>query len=404
MVEKDSATLDGAINAEMKCDHRQLNRFVNGKDRRFIIVKEYLRMIERDARRIVNRKLNVSKRSPIDDSTFAGLGRVLNVVDFWAKRTDIESASGNSKWILDEPAFIQWSSCNSQDDRCPFLWVSGNEGLGKSKAALAAVEQLEEGKEERSRDESEVMVAYFFCDSSADCQSAENLLSSLMWQLVLKRRSLGQYIRGLYVPKTEKSTRTVRMQNSIGFSKLWSGLQDMLRDDSAPRVFFVVNNIHYLAEDSDGTKEFLRKIKDLLTVSSVAEDPIKRNVNWMFLSRPRDNIKEVLEVHSDSEVMRVNLDNGSKATELHQGLKTFTQERVKALARFKRYSLALQYFLTSVLVKEAENDKLWVEVVCCLLENYSSNYVVVRETLDSLPPTVKDLMSRVWKEVSSISS
>lgn len=351
--------------------------------------------IERDARRIVNKRLNASMRSVVDDATFSGLSDSLNVVQPQTRRRRLETASGNSAWILKEPAFEHWLPWNFQDDSNNLLWVSGDEGLGKSKAALAAVEELEKKEMVKRGNESEVMVAYFFCDATADSQSAESLLSSLMWQLILKRRSLGQYVRAFAVPKSAKSAST---RNSIGISKLWSGLQDMLRDDAAPQVHFVVNNLHYLA-DNESTAEFWGKIEDLVTDSTGPEDPIRKNVKWMFLSRPRENIRNILEFANEGRVLSVDLKDGSRSKELRQMLKTFTHGRVKILARKKKYSLALQYFLTSVLLERAENNKLWVEVVCCLLEGIPSSYVEVRKTLESLPQSVGLLMSRVWEQV-----
>lgn len=361
-----------------------------------------MRDIEGKARQIVKKRLNASKRSVVDDATFARLADSLNIVQFRRKRKSLESASGNSEWILKEPKFLQWLLWNDEpgDSNSKFLWISGSEGLGKSKAALAAVEKLEQVEKEKSSDESEVTVAYFFCDSTTDSQSAENLLKSLMWQLILKRRSLAQYVRGF---AAQESAKTINTQNSISLSKLWSGLQDMLRDDSAPSVYFVVNNLHYLASE-ESTTEFWGKIKDLVEDSNGIDDPIKKNVKWMFLSRARDNIQSILAGRNDSKVLRINLEDGSKDKELRQMLKTFTHDRVKALARIKGYSLALQYFVTSILLKRAENNKLWVDVVCCLLEALPSNYVEVRKTLEALPQSVEELMNRVWAEVSSISS
>lgn len=399
MVTEKSATLDGADFVRgFACDHRQLNRFESAKDKdgRYVVVKELLKNIESKARLVVKRRLNASKRSIVDDATFARLADSLNIVPFQRKRKNLESASGNSKWIVEEPKFLEWRDQNDESNEKICLWVSGSEGLGKSKAALAAVENLEAVEKKQLRDESEVMVVYFFCDNTADSQSAENLVKSLMWQMILKRRSLAQYVRGFAAPENAQS---VSAQSSISFAKLWRGLQDMLRDDSAPNVYFVVNNLHYLSSNEPSTDEFLQNIKDLLEGSDTVDDPIKKNSKWMFLSRARDNIRNILQ---ETEV-RINLEDGSKDKELRQMLKVFTQERVKELAEKMNYSLALQYFVNSILVKRAENNKLWIEVVCCLLEALPSDHVTVRKTLEGLPQSVKELMNRVWAEVSSMS-
>lgn len=397
MVTEESAKLGGADeNRGMACDHRHLNRFDNAKDGRYDVVKELLRNIEKTARLTVKRRLNASKRSVVDDATFSGLAESLNVVPFQRKRKNVESASGNSEWILKEPKFLQWLSqpVDEGPTDTKALWISGTEGLGKSKAALAAVERLEK-KEITTSEESEFMVAYFFCDSNTD---SETILKSLVWQLILKRRSLAQYVRGFVSQGNSKSLKT---PSSISFSKLWKGLQEMLRDESAPSVYFVINNLHDLPSDAPSTNEFLVTIKDLVDDSNGIIDPIQKNVKWMFLSRDRPNIRPVLEERDDGKVLRINLEDGSKDTELRQMIKTYTQDRVKDLAAFKGYSLALQYFVTSNLLKRAENNKLWVEVVCCLLEALPSDHVQVRKTLETLPQSVQELMNRVWAEVSS---
>lgn len=379
----------------MSCNHSQLNRFESAKDGRYEVVKVLMRSIESKARLIVKRRLNASKQSAIDDATFSRLSDSLNIVQFQRKRRNIESVSGDSLWILQERKFNQWKDQKHESDESKFLWISGPEGLGKSKAALAAIETLEKVEKKKTSDQSEVIVAYFFCDSTEDSQSAENLIKSLMWQLILKRRSLAQYVRGFAAPENSK---TINTQSSISFSKLWGGLQEMLRDESAPSVYFVINNLHYLTSDDPSTNEFLKNIKDLVDGSDVIDDPIKKNVKWMFLSRARSHIKNTLE---DDQVLRINLEDGSKDKQLRQMLRSFTQDRVRRLAEKKGYSLALVYLVNSILLKRAENNKLWVEVVCCLLEGLPSNHVAVRKTLEALPQNVQELMNRVWAEVSS---
>lgn len=386
----------------MACNHRELVRFDNERDGRYEVIRVLLRNIESKARLIVKRRLNASKRSVVDDATFSNLANSLNIVQFQRNRASVARASGNSKWILEEPKFLQWRDSNNESKDSNYLWVSGSEGLGKSKAALAAIESIEAMEKTQVSDEAELIVAYFFCDTTPDSQSAENLLKSLMWQLILKRRSLAQYVRGF---AAQESSRSINTQSSFGFSKLWKGLQEMLRDPSSPRVYFIIANFHYLDTEDPSTNDFLNTIEGLMHDLDELEDPIKKNVKWMFLSRARENIQDALEGENhDGTVLRINLEDGSKDKQLRQMLKVYTQDRVGKLAVLKEYSLALQYFVTSILMKRAENNKLWVEVVCRLLEGLPSNHVLVRKTLEALPQDVQILMSKVWKEVSVPSS
>ncbi|CAG8978699.1 hypothetical protein HYALB_00004682 [Hymenoscyphus albidus] len=391
VVTEQSATLDGASEVRgMACDHRQLNRFDSAKDGRYEVVKVLLKSIEIKGRTVVNKRLKASKFSPIDDVTFGRLSDCLNLVPFRRERIKVESIGGDSRWILEEPKYLRWVSGGSVPggSTCsPCLWISGCEGLGKSKAALAAVKALEDL--EKARTTSEVMVAYFFCDSSPDSSNAENIVKSLMWQLILKQRSLAQHVKRFVSAKNV---------NSLSFSKLWRSLQDMLRDDACPSVYFVVNNVHFLPSDESTTLEFLGAIKELMDEEvNNPQDPAYTNVKWMILSRDRDYICQVLQ-RDDGSALRVNLEDGSKDAELRQMLRTDTKARVKALAELKGYSLSLQYFVTSILLQRADNNTRWVEVVCCLLERLPTNHVLVRKTLEELPQDVGKLMNQVWSK------
>lgn len=384
----------------MACNHRNLNRFDSVKDGRYESVRLLLKSIVNKARLTVKRRLAASRHSVVDDAVFAKISDSLNIVDFRRKRRNIESVSGNSSWILEEPKFLQWSSKDDEplESRC--LWVSGTEGQGKSKAALAVVESLEEEeKKNKNAGARNILVAYFFCDSTPDSRSAENMLKSLMWQLILKRRSLAQYVTGL---AAQEKSRSMNSQDSFSLSKLVKGLQEMLRDPSVQDVYLVVNNLHYLSGDEPSTKEFLDLLQsEALATPDDIENPIRDKVRWMFLSRARDNIKHALQSGEGVDALRVDLEDGSKNSQLRQALKTYTRDRVKTLAALKGYSLALQYFVTSILQKRAENNTLWVEVVCRLLEGLPSNHVQVRKTLEALPQDLQELINRTWAEVGS---
>ena len=397
---QDSAKLDCAEEVRgMACDHRQLNRFDSVKDGRYESVRQLLRGIVTKARIIVKRRLNASRHSAIDDATFSRLSNTLNVADYHRKRRNVESVSGDSSWILKEPKYTQWSAIGddaeeSEGKGC--LWVSGTEGQGKSKAALAVLETLEEVEYKNGTPGAkDSLVAYFFCDSAPDYSSAENLLKSLMWQLVLKRRPLAQYVKGF---ASQDMSRSSNAPASFSIAKLWRGLQDMLRDPSVQNVYIIVNNLHYLTDGSDELFELINS--DVLGEATGAEDPIREKVRWMFLSRARENIKEVFNGENKQNVLRVDLEDGSKDAQLRLSLKAYTRDRVKALAQHQGYSLSLQYFVTSILQQRAENNTLWVEVVCRLLEGLPSSHVQVRKTLEAIPQDLEELIRRTWSEVS----
>ena len=401
VVTKESATLNGAADRGMPCNHRQLNRFDSAKDGRYEIARHHLKDIVKDAHKIVRARLNASRRSAIDDATFARISESLNLVEFQRQLRSVKALSGDSGWILKEQKYLHWSTqfsnSSSQPPETPCLWVSGDEGLGKSKAAAAVIQELQKREAESDiAGARNVMVAYFFCDSTPDCSKAENVLKSLMWQLILGRRSLAQYVRSFAAQDLKLKGSGQGAEEQFSMSRLWKGLADMLRDPSVHDVYFVVNNLHYLPQERQSTHEFLRNVSETLTAGGI-DDPIREKVRWLFLSRSREHLRDPLLGHG-APTLWVNLNDSSMSAVLREQIRSFTRGRVKELANRKHYSLALQYFVFSSLEKRSESNNIWVEVVCRLLEGIPSEFNVVRKMLESLPQDPLVLINRTWAQ------
>ncbi|KFA71332.1 hypothetical protein S40288_09108 [Stachybotrys chartarum IBT 40288] len=400
VVSEDSATLDGTVPYGFGCNHRQLNRFDSPKDGRYDIIRHRLKEIVKSAELIVKARLRASRQSVVDDDSFNRLAQSLNVVDVMSKLRSVENLSGDSNWILEEPDFVQW---RERGPATPCLWVVGDEGLGKSKAAAVAINTLREHQANlryaAAKDPSftrNIMVAYFFCDLSADASAAENVLRSLIWQLILQKRALAQHVK-MFAAKSP-SARGGGSGGQFSVAKLWQGLTDMLRDTSVQEVYFVIANIHSLSEN-DSRTQLLTAIADLLNSEEGSDGEIIRGkTKWMFLSRDRPEFEDALRPEADDvpQTLKIDLNNSSKSVLRRQFLATFTRGRVKELADAKGYSLALQYFVFSSLAKRAESNTLWVDVVCSLLMQLPADFVSVREALQLLPQEVSVLIEGAW--------
>ncbi|KAH6843254.1 ankyrin repeat-containing domain protein [Chaetomium sp. MPI-CAGE-AT-0009] len=343
------------------------------RDGRYEIVRHHLKDIVKDAHKIVRARLKASRQSAIDDATFSRISQSLNLVSFQRQLQSVKALSGDSGWILKEQKYLDWSTQAGDGigpPEAPCLWVSGDEGLGKSKAAAAVIEQLQKREAENDiAGARNVMVAYFFCDSTPDCSKAENYVRSFAAQDSKLLKGSGE-----------------GAEERFSMSRLWKGLTDMLRDPSVHDVYFVVNNLHYLPHEQDSTNELLRNISETLTAEGM-DDPIREKVRWMFLSRNREYLREPL------------LANGAPTLAvLRQQIRSFTRDRVKRLAESKGYSLALQYFVFSSLEKRSESNSIWVEVVCLLLEGVPPDFNVVRKMLESLPQDPLVLINRTWAQ------
>ncbi|KAK3364612.1 ankyrin repeat-containing domain protein [Lasiosphaeria hispida] len=403
VVTEESATIDGAVVRGVNCNHRQLNRFDNAKDGRYEVTRHHLKDIVKHAQLVVKARLRASKQSVVDDNTFSRLSDSLNVVNFQLKRKAVENLSGDSTWILQEQKYLSWSARTgiNQPTTYPSLWVSGDEGLGKSKAALAVVDDIRKREvNNHIPGAKNVMVAYFFCDPTPDCSTAENVLKSLIWQLILKRRSLAQYVKTFagQDPTKTRGGGGSGTEGQFSLSKLWKGLTEMLRDPSVHEVYFVLSNIHYISGDHPSTAAFLEAISEILATQPGSDDPLRDKVRWMFLSRDRPNIRAVLQEGYYPGALRIDLNDGTMSNLRRQHLRSYTRDEVKSLALQKGYSLALQYFVFSSLEKRAESNTLWVEVVCRLLGELPTNFASVRKKLELLPQDPKTLINRAWAE------
>jgi ankyrin repeat protein len=376
----------------MECDHRELNRYPSQKDKRYDQARGLLQNIYRTARTIVKKRLNASNQSIIDPNTFSRLQASLDVLSFRDGRSKVENASGDSQWILEEPMYLSWATESDRRDSKPCLCIFGDEGLGKTKAALSVIQDLEklEGANDPTR--RDVLVVYSFCDANPNTHSPENLLKSIIWQIILKRRFLAQYVRGF---ASQEVSRSVKPDTSISLDRLWMALMAMLRDPSAPEVFFVISGIHLLSKDNGSFLSLLGR--DIISESDGTQDLDRGKSKWLLVGRGRNPILAAVEGNS-SRVSIVNLNDGSKSQQLRVMLEKFVRDEVKSLASMRGYSLSLQFYITSLLQQRAENSQLWVNVVCRMLVGIPPNHVQVRKALENSPRELEQLIEQAWKK------
>jgi hypothetical protein len=192
VVTEQSAVLHGRDPVGMNLNHRELNRFNGPKDGNWDLVRVRLKRIISRARTVVRTRLNATKASVMDDQTLSKLLGNLNVGDIQKKKSAVSQLSGRSLWVSDDPIFKKWMVLDSEtvqtdlastlsgltlnqklDDRSSnnqSIWISGQEGRGKSKAAISIIDNIERRQERnaQSGSSSNIVVAYFFADSTTD--------------------------------------------------------------------------------------------------------------------------------------------------------------------------------------------------------------------------------------------
>jgi hypothetical protein len=107
--------------------------------------------------------------------------------------------SGTGQWLLDSPEYQAWLTTSKQTLFCP-----GIPGAGKTILMSIVVADLNT----RFSANQNVGIAYLYCNfRRRDEQSAEDLLASLLKQLIREQSSLLESVKVLYDQHRDKRTR-----------------------------------------------------------------------------------------------------------------------------------------------------------------------------------------------------
>jgi hypothetical protein len=430
VVTEASASLDDSDPIGLACNHRELNRFDDVKDGRWDLVRTKLKRIVSKSHHVVRSRLNATRTNFMDNQTLAKLQGNLFVVDMQERKRVVSQLSGGNSWVNDDAVFTQWmmledrgvnpndlastlsgltlgsrfgnhSICNNKS-----ILLSGPEGQGKSKAAISILETLEE-RQNRNADwgsTSNIVVAYFFASPMTDLSNAENILKTILWQLINKRHSLAQYAKEFAQMDRNKRKGVGGVSETVlTVPAMWKVLMDMLQDPGVQGAYFILNSLHELPEDSESTKQLLQAIeRDVIGTQDPtnpgydADEAKRAPTRWLFTSRHRDNIQTLL--GKSPAVTVINLKDPKYGGVLRKELILHARLRVAELAKRKGYSPALKYFASSLVERRAENS-VWIDVICRQLELVPANTVEVRRTLARAPQNLTTLLDRTWSHV-----
>lgn len=232
---------------------------------------------------------------------------------------------------------------------------------------------------------------YYFCEATGDYSTADELLKSLLLQLVQKQPLLVSYAKQ-FTKRDKKRAIPTSVEN------LWQSLQDMLSDDSATsRVYFVINNIHALPGESEATKKLMDLIKgEMKTMNDVEVN--RTSVRWMITSR--NSKKSINEILDAGGIRLIDLEDDKYADQVQLELRKHTQQRVSVLGTAKKYKKDLAYFVSSLIGNRAQNTG-WIDLTCNQLEELpdTESPLRVRQVLKKLPKDLDELLDQGWRQV-----
>jgi hypothetical protein len=403
LVNETSARLDGYENTGLACNHRNLVRFDDGKDdTRYSLVRVPLKQLINGAALAGKNRLNATR--DVDPDVVNNIMDVLSGAQISRKRKILDQKFSPSSWIPKEKEFLDWLNIKNPElegydaRRGDALFIKGSEGRGKTSATMAALNGIDNIIEQQNSGHFPIIVAYFFCDPTADYSTAEDLLKSLVRQLINQQIALAPYAKQFMKKKGEKKLGEDKAQMSV--EHLWQTLEDMLSDDSIlGRVYFVINNLHSLPEDNVSTIKLMGYLKS--EVQELKTTGSKRvPVRWFFTSREAKNVEEAI---LGDGVRLIDLENESYWDQVQLELRKHASKKIESLASTKKYNKALSYFASSLLGKRASNSQ-WIDITCVQLEELpeSEPDLKVRRVLERLPQNLNLLLEHAWMQVFKV--
>ncbi|KAM6510260.1 hypothetical protein FALCPG4_017884 [Fusarium falciforme] len=402
-VTRDSAILDCMDSMGLAANHRDLVKFESSKDLRYALIRSPLKRLINGAALVVKNRRKSTR--PIDWDLFNKAMDALDGARVWKKRDEIEKKTTPSSWIPDEPEYVGWLSKDGgtlipqpqgseplKQGEC--LWIRGPDGRGKTSATLAALKgidhMIQAGADKPSVP---ILLAYFLCDSTPDYGTAEELVKSLVWQLIRRDEYLASHAEFL-VGKTDKVKPKV--QPLLTVENLWQVLQDILADKtlSDTSIYLVINNLEALP-DSGSTSTLLSLL------NAEVENMVGRHakVRWMITSGESYRIGQALKGKS---LRLIDLEDKKYRDQVQLELRNHAAEKVSALVKEKDYSKALAYFVSSLIGKRAQNTQ-WIDITCVHLQELPHKTdLQVRLQLEVVPQELDALLNFAWQQVFDV--
>uniref|UniRef100_A0A0B7JZL9 Uncharacterized protein n=1 Tax=Bionectria ochroleuca TaxID=29856 RepID=A0A0B7JZL9_BIOOC len=169
-----------------------------------------------------------------------------------------------SEWLLETEEYHDWVSNSGKT-----LYCEGMPGAGKTIIASIIVDDLD-------RHQKESGIAYIYCNyKRAETQTVENLLKTMLRQLLQTRPLLPESVKSLYDEQKSRQTQPTLEE-----------IRRLLRSTVAsyPRVFIVIDALDECIGSDDCRSRYLQEIQELQKVYAV---------NALATSRPLPEVRKM---------------------------------------------------------------------------------------------------------------
>ncbi|KAL1647975.1 hypothetical protein SLS58_002299 [Diplodia intermedia] len=275
------------------------------------------------------------------------------------KQTFVE---GTFKWLRENEAYATFAAGENE----PFLWVTGDRGLGKSSLAYFAVNELKE-----RRHFCQTNVAYFFFkEEHKELRSTVDLLKTAASQLAEADHKY----------REEVAKEIKKGASSLGdgeLSALWDQLfASRFSHESSARLFLVIDGF-----DEANTAD---REKLLGLLAQVKKDNLQIRV--LITSRP--GMEGVESLQPASLPMTIE--------HLRKDLRHIIKARIKSLSRLRRLRLPVKKRIIVKLLQKGDSA-LYAEHVLRRLNSLRREAAILKE-LDKLPDSLSALYSLLLAE------
>lgn len=393
-VTQDSATLDNTDgNMGLACDHRDLVRFRDSKDSRWGKVRYQLKSVINGAHGVAKRRQNSTRG--VDQFLINGIYRALEGTSMTATREGLRKKFPDRSWISSEEEFQKWldgGSTNNGPELHPgaCIWIRGRQGRGKTNAAISALDSIEQLRDKRpSGTPDSVALGYFFCLEENGC-TAEDLLKSLVLQLVGQKPALASHAKQFV-----KNNEELYKFSQPTVENLWQAILGMIEDEAMSKtVYFVLSNLHILHDDSS-TRSLMNLLH--LEVKGLTKGRKRTTARWLITSRDTSELRTTLGAEA---VHLLDLSNEDLYhDELRAELRKHAKRSIEGLELDRKYNKALAYFASSLIGKRAEYRQ-WIDITCVRLQQLpETSDLKVRQLLDAIPKDINVLLDRAWRHI-----
>lgn len=409
-VSRESATIAGVDEHGLACTHRDLVKFDTSKDMILIqLVLPELRNVINAAPSAVRNRFAATRN--IDRGLIREILDALKGAQPDHKRKLLLKNFVPSSWIPHASLYKEWLGPlqSSGVDRGDCLWIRGPEGRGKTNATMAVLDGVEsqirllqKGEAAQNTEDDPFLLAYFFCDSAEEYSTAEDLLKSLISQLISRKETLASHAKAFAKKKgKDQGTRQQSVQATV--ENLWQVLQAMLAEFAetyaSGRIYFVVNNLHVLPEDSESTAKLLQFIRDeLITLANMESKETCLKTRWLITSRDTHNIKKAF--GGLNTVRLIDLEDEEFGNQVQLELRKHAKKKIDELELAKNYNKAIAYYASSLIGKRGQNTQ-WIDITCVQLQQLpqGDNDLVVRRVLEKTPHDLKTLLNSSWYKI-----